>query len=101
MDTKLQPHISFENTSVAFSAKNNRELKRMYWLFLLLNNKLLVGLGSSLVNLALFLRFPVRWIIRPTVFRQFCGGESIKECENTIQNLSKDRVGTILDFSVE
>lgn len=32
---------------------------------------------------------------------QFCGGESIDDCENTIQGLNQVSIGTILDYSVE
>jgi len=50
---------------------------------------------------ALKLRFPVRFLIRRTIFKQFCGGESIEECSKTIESLGKHRIGTILDYSVE
>jgi len=44
---------------------------------------------------------PIKGIIKKTIFKQFCGGESIKECEKTITTLNKYGVGTILDYSVE
>jgi len=40
-------------------------------------------------------------LIKRTIFAQFCGGETIVECEPTIHNLAKNGVGTILDYSVE
>ena len=46
-------------------------------------------------------KIPVAWAIKPTVYAQFCGGETIEESENTIDLLSKNGVRTILDFSAE
>ena len=44
--------------------------------------------------------FPIP-IIKATIFKQFCGGESINDCEKTIKRLSNQNVKTILDYSVE
>ena len=40
-------------------------------------------------------------MIKKTLFRQFCGGETIAECEPTIKSLGRSHIGTILDYSVE
>lgn len=58
-------------------------------------------MGRTLTNIALAIRFPVSWIIKPTIFKQFVGGENIEECSRTIAQLGKYHVGTILDYSVE
>src|SRR3569833_509409 len=44
---------------------------------------------------------PIKSLIKATIFKHFCGGETIEECDNTIKNLSQGGVGTILDYSVE
>ncbi len=44
--------------------------------------------------------FPIP-IIKATIFKQFCGGESINDCEKTINQLSSNNIKTILDYSVE
>ncbi len=51
--------------------------------------------------IALKLRLPVNFIVKRTIFKQFCGGETIQECTSTIETLGKYKVGTILDYSVE
>jgi proline dehydrogenase len=61
----------------------------------------MVKLGTSLTTLALRLKLPVKEIIKKTLFNQFCGGESIKDCEKTIKVLGAHNVKTILDYSVE
>jgi proline dehydrogenase len=93
--------FSFENTQIAFKHTNNAGLKRAYWLFKLININFIVRLGPPITNFALKLKLPVKGIIRATIFKHFCGGETISECDATIKNLYKGKVGTILDYSVE
>lgn len=93
--------IFFDNTEVAFRNNSNGDLRRAYWLFRLVGSTTLVKFGKWATNLALKLRLPIRWIIKPTIFRQFCGGESIQESLGTSKRLAKRNVKTILDYSVE
>ena len=51
--------------------------------------------------IALKLRLPVNFIVKRTIFKQFCGGETIDECTKTIHALGAHQIGTILDYSVE
>ena len=93
--------IDFQNTKVAFSSKNNFQLRKTYWLFKLMNYKFLVDLGANISKLSLDLHLPVKGIIKSTIYQQFCGGETIKECNDTIAKLGKYNIGAILDYSVE
>ena len=93
--------ISFDNTEIAFKAKSTSDLQKSYWLFKLVSNNVLVKLGPTLLKIAFCLRLPIKSIIKNTIFEQFCGGESIKDCEGRIQSLAKYNVQTILDYSVE
>lgn len=93
--------ISFDNTEVAFSSKSNRDLKRAYWLFRIIASPSIVKFGKGATHFALNFRLPISAPIKATIFRQFCGGETIAECDKTIANLGKFGIGTILDYSVE
>lgn len=95
------PYLSFENTEIAFKDKSMADLNRAYWLFKLVSSNALVKIGTPITNLALKVGLPIKGIIRDTIFKHFCGGETIVDCETTIQSLSKRGVGTILDYSVE
>ena len=97
---KISPDI-FENTEVAFAEKSDNELKKAAVLFKLTSNNSLVGLGSSLANLALGLHLPVSPLFRYTVYNHFCGGETFAECKQTIQKLEKNGVGVLLNYGVE
>jgi proline dehydrogenase len=93
--------ISFENTEVAFKGKSNKDLKRAYWLFKMVGNRGFVKFGKWATNFALSLRLPVKGMIRKTIFRQFCGGESIEDSLATSDALALNNVKTILDYSIE
>jgi len=93
--------VSFDNTEIAFSPKSDRDLKRAHFLFKMVGKPWLVKTGKVLTNIALSIRFPLGWIIKPTIFKQFCGGETIEECSKTVDELGEYGIGTILDYSVE
>ena len=92
--------MDFNNTKVAFSGMSNKDLKRSYWLFKIIGWNWLIKIGPSLLKIFMPLWFPIP-IIKATIFKQFCGGESIEDCGKTIQNLSNHNIKTILDYSVE
>lgn len=93
--------IDFNNTEIAFKGKSSFRLQKAYWLFKIVSNKILVALGSAITKAALTLRLPINFLIKKTIFQQFCGGEFIDECDATIKELSRFNIGTILDYSVE
>jgi proline dehydrogenase len=93
--------ISFDNTEVAFKHKTNAQLKKAYWLFKMVGSPWLVKLGKSFTVLAFKLHLPIKGVVKKTIFEQFCGGETIEECNHTIALLQKHNIGTILDYSVE
>ena len=85
----------FSNTNQAFQHLTNGELSRAIALFSLLGKPWLVSTGSALAKVALALRIPVGWAVRPTVYAQFCGGESIDDSEGTIAKLAEHGVRTL------
>jgi len=93
--------LSFENTEIAFRHSSNADLKRAYWLFKIINVNFLVKIGPPITNFAIKIGLPIKGLIKKTIFSHFCGGETIRECENTIKTLERGGVGTILDYSVE
>jgi proline dehydrogenase len=93
--------VFFEDTSVAFASKSDAKLRKTYWLFSLMNQARVVNLGTFFIKLALKLNFPIKNLIRATIFEQFCGGETINDCDTTIASLRQSGIVTILDYSVE
>ena len=93
--------LDLRDTATAFADKSNSDLKEKYRLFSLLNSPFLNSLGGRAAKFALAVGLPVRGLIKSTVFEQFCGGETIAECEPVIESLADAKIGTILDYSVE
>ena len=93
--------LDFDNTEIAFGSKSNADLKSVRMLFKMINSNALVSFGKWFTNVAFSLHLPVKGVIKKTIFKQFCGGENIAECDRTIAQLHKFGVGTILDYSVE
>lgn len=93
--------LSFDNTEISFSGKSNKDLNRSYWLFKMVSNRTFVSIGKSLTTFAIQTHLPIKGLIKATIFKQFCGGETIEECDKAIKELAKFNIGTILDYSVE
>ena len=93
--------VSFESTEIAFKIKSDKELKKAFILFKAISSRTLVKVGGILSNLAIRIRFPIKWIVKPTIYSHFCGGETIEDCLRTVTRLSRYNVKSILDYSVE
>tara|TARA_B110000503_G_scaffold141788_1_gene236375 strand:- start:68 stop:1351 length:1284 start_codon:yes stop_codon:yes gene_type:complete len=91
----------FNNMEQAYAHLSSAELRRALWLFQTVGNARLVGLGKVLMQWAMALRIPVGWAIRPTIYRHFCGGETIEGSEAQVAKLNASGVRTILDYSAE
>lgn len=93
--------LDFTNTEIAFRSKSTADLERARWLFRAVQYPWLVRAGAPLAETALKLGLPIKPLVEHTLFKQFCGGETIETCARTIAELARFHVGTILDYSVE
>ncbi|HMQ04585.1 MAG TPA: proline dehydrogenase family protein [Pyrinomonadaceae bacterium] len=93
--------LDFQDTATAFADRTDAELKEKYRIFRLLNSPFLNAIGTGSAKLAFSLGLPVEGLIKNTIFEQFCGGETIEECNPTIERLHRSGIGTILDYSIE
>lgn len=94
--------LSFEDTRVAFANKSTAQVRKARLVFASFDLPWLVRAGSKLAVLLLRLKVPgIRWLVKRTVFEQFCGGVSIADCEGTVEALGRFGVDSILDYSVE
>lgn len=93
--------LDLGDTSIAFVDRSDRELRKKYFLFRLMSSSALTNLFSTLTVLLLKLHVPIEGLIRQTVFKQFCGGETIESCDQVVAALSRHNIAAILDYSVE
>lgn len=95
-------HLNFENTEVAFSYMNNSELKNTHRLFKFMNNPTMVKIGSRLGTFAVKYNLPfAERITLATIYKQFVGGRTLLEVQNTSEMLSKFDIKSFLDYGVE
>lgn len=92
---------AFDDLKIAYASRSDHELKKMYWLFRMLNNNTVVHIGAKLTEVAIQLHLPINWLMKKTMFGHFCGGETIEDCMKNIENLAQYAIKTILDYSVE
>lgn len=93
--------VSFDNASVAFYNKSNKDLRWARFLFFSISSPFIVKLGKLLLKFLLFVRFPVVWFFKPAIYKQFIGSETLEGCEDVIKTLSSRNVKSILDYSFE
>ena len=58
-------------------------------------------MSLKLLKILISINFPLDLLILKTIYAQFCGGRDIYECEDVIDNLKKNKVYSILDYSIE
>jgi len=101
MDNLSNP-IDFTDTKIAFAPKSDKALKKMAWLFKMMNKNWLVKIGSVLGIWAVKLHLPfAKTIVKSTIFEQFCGGTNLLNSQPSINNLAKHDVLAILDYGAE
>ncbi len=91
----------FDNTANAFRYRSNADLKRAKILFSSMGSPTLTRIGMGATKTAMALGLPVKGLIKGTIYRQFCGGETIEEAARTAAALTPFGVGVALDYGVE
>jgi proline dehydrogenase len=93
--------IDFENTEVAFAYRCNSELRKAKWLFSMIASPKLVKTGKHFIYFTNTIHLPIDWAIKPTIYKQFCGGVTLDTCLPLAEKLSNFKVYSILDYSSE
>ena len=91
----------FNNTQIAFQYRSNKDLKQARFLFSSMGSPFLTKVGMGFTKFAMGAHLPVKGLIKSTIFRQFCGGETMEEAAQTAAVLHKFGIGVILDYGVE
>ena len=93
--------VNFNDTRKAFAYKNDVELKKARFLFNIMQWGLLVRIGSTLTPILIKIGFPIKKLIKKTIFEQFVGGESLEKTSTVCEKLDKLHVDVILDYGIE
>ncbi len=91
----------FDDMKVAYADKSDRDLNRAYFLFKIISNPFVTKILTFFIQVSIGIGLPIKGLIKATVYKQFCGGTTIKNSQKTIEKLWQSKIGTILDFSAE
>jgi len=92
----------FKNTAIAYAHKSDLELKKSAFLFKMMNSPMITKIGTNLTLAFIKIKFPLtKTIIKKTIFEQFCGGETLLDCQAAIDRLRNNGALTILDYGAE
>lgn len=86
---------------LAFVMKSNWDLKNAYLLFSAMQTPTLVKSAKAAVEFAGRLSMPISWALKPTLYRQFVGGETLEDCQNLVSLHLEYNVKSVLDYSAE
>jgi len=66
-----------------------------------MSRPVLTNVLTRLAQFSINLRLPVKWLIKKTVYEQFCGGETLEETIPVLDKLDQFHIGAIVDYGVE
>jgi proline dehydrogenase len=92
---------NFQNTEIAFKHRSDKELKKARILFRFMGYPMMVRAAGVIANLSISMRLPVGWLVKPTIFSHFCGGESLPESRELVEFLAGFGVHSVLDYAAE
>ncbi len=93
--------MNFELTEIAYANTPLRSLKTKRFYLRLLRSDVLIFAGTHFISIFQKLHLPIGWFFRSTIFRQFCGGETLEECARVVEKNASSGVKSLLDYSVE
>jgi proline dehydrogenase len=100
MNLELKPASVYLNTN-SLEKIGNVDLIRSYWVYSIIARPTIIWLGAKIGGWSVRNLRIARWAVRKTIFAQFCGGESVAQCQPTVEHLDTKGISTILDYSVE
>jgi len=93
--------VNFENLKIAYRYKSTQDLKLTYLVFKTLQKPTLLKLLKVCANGIINYNLPFKVLIKKTIFKLFCAGETINEAFELINKLEKFNVKSVLDYVSE
>jgi proline dehydrogenase len=92
--------INFSHTPSSFKEKSKGDLFTSILIFRAIRYKWLIRAGQIVLPYVLWAP-GVKQLIRKTIFKHFCGGETLEDAQKVVLNLAKHKVNAISDYSAE
>jgi proline dehydrogenase len=97
----ITSRINLENTEKAFAYKSDCALKKARFLFTFMKSAILVKIATKITPWLINVGFPIKTLIKRTLFDQFVGGLTLEDTGLVAKTLSQFNVQVILDFGIE
>ncbi len=91
----------FDNIEIAFKHRTLKELKQLRFIYKYLFKDSVLRLSKFFFGIAQSIHFPVGWIVKPTIYKYYCAGETLDEAVQTAEKLNEYKVKSILDYAAE
>lgn len=97
----ITSRINLDNTEKAFAYKSDCALKKARFLFTFMKSAILVKIATKITPWLINVGFPIKTLIKRTLFDQFVGGLTLEDTGLVAKTLSQFNVQVILDFGIE
>lgn len=98
---KMENTVNFDDVKTAFSYKSNKELKRTFFVYRLIQKPFMIKLLTQISYWIIKYKLPFKFLLKNTMFQIFCAGSDLNETSKTIRHLKKYNVKTVLDYVAE
>ncbi|MBS1652864.1 MAG: proline dehydrogenase family protein [Bacteroidetes bacterium] len=90
--------VNFQDLKTAYKYKSTADLKLTYFIFNTLQKPILLRMLKGCANGIVKYNLPFKAIIKKTIFKLFCAGETIDEAFQLIKYLDTYQVKSVLDY---
>lgn len=100
-DLAKSANLNFTDTEQTYIHKSGFQLRKSAMLFHVMSNPGLVNFANKVAMGMARTGIPIAWAVKPTLYKQFVGGESLQECIPVLNELKSRNIHSILDYSAE
>lgn len=100
MQTEL-PKPDFTDPQPAFAGMSDKQLLKHYRMFKTVCKPFLIKIGEWLGKQNKIPVWIYKWAVKKTIYKIFVGGETLQECQPTIDELDSKGVGSVPDLSIK
>lgn len=91
----------FDNTQRAYIHKSRNELYKTYLLFTAFSYPFFVRISGQIVVFLLQIGFPIKGLLKRTIFEQFCAGQQENDSLKVVQSLNSFNIKSYMHYASE
>ena len=91
----------FDNTQRAYIHKSRNELYKTYLLFTAFSYPFFVRISGQIIVFHLQIGFPIKGLLKRTIFEQFCAGQQENDSLKVVQSLNSFNIKSYMHYASE